>query len=259
MKKSGWKLAFALYSFTILVQVQSSTDYCEICENHIACGNDGSFSPSCDAGRKIINLDRFKGLIVHKHNKYRNKFAKGAMKFKPAARMATMQWDDELAELAELNVKRCEMAHDECRNTERFSMSGQNLAWSWTSGSLSAKKAIKHGIKDWFHEYKDANQRNLDKLRFDGPVIGHFTVMVNDLNTHVGCALLIQPKDGGKESFFACNYAQTNILNRPLYIKGRPASKCIKGKNRKYPALCDVSEPIDPNEPHKLKRRRERW
>ncbi|CAD7083425.1 unnamed protein product [Hermetia illucens] len=251
MKNSGWKLAFALYSFTILVQVQSSSDYCKLCKHHIACRNHGSFSSSCHPGRKLINLDDFKDLIIDKHNAYRNKFAKGALKFEPAARMATMQWDDELAKLAELNVKRCKMKHDKCRKTKRFPMAGQNLSKVWAGGWITAKGAIKSGINLWFKEYKHAKQSNLDKLRFKGPTTGHFTVMVNDLNTHVGCALVVQPTSSGSESFFACNYAQTNVIGTQLYIKGPPASKCIKGANEKYPALCDVSEPINPRKLHK--------
>ncbi|CAD7083424.1 unnamed protein product [Hermetia illucens] len=200
-------------------------------------------------------MDRFKDLIVDKHNAFRNKFAKGELKFEPAARMATMQWDDELAKLAELNVKRCKMKHDKCRKTKRFSMAGQNLSKMWSPGSVTAKEAVKGGINSWLKEYKNAEQSNLDKLRFKGRAIGHFTVMVNDLNTHVGCALLIQPNRRGSESYFACNYAQTNVMGTPLYIKGPPASKCIKGANENYPALCDVTEPINPRKLHKQQKK----
>lgn len=169
------------------------------------------------------------------------------MKFKPASRMATMQWDDELAKLAVLNVKQCVMKHDACRNTDRFKWSGQNLAWRWGRPAPSAEASIVGGIDSWFNEYKDATQANLDKYSSTKAVIGHFTAMVNDRNTRVGCGMLRQPKDNGAEFFFACNYAQTNILNRPIYVSGTAASKCTKGKNSKYPALCAASEPIDPN------------
>lgn len=41
--------------------------------------------------------------------------------------MATLQWDDELEFLAELNVRTCVVDHDECRNSYRFQNIGQNL------------------------------------------------------------------------------------------------------------------------------------
>lgn len=37
--------------------------------------------------------------------------------YEPAARMATLTYDNELAELAELNVRRCDFEHDRCANT----------------------------------------------------------------------------------------------------------------------------------------------
>lgn len=56
--------------------------------------------------------------IVSVHNKWRNQQALGQTpNYEPAVRMATMTYDDELAELAELNVRKCEFEHDSCSNT----------------------------------------------------------------------------------------------------------------------------------------------
>ncbi|KRF98156.1 uncharacterized protein Dwil_GK27581, partial [Drosophila willistoni] len=38
--------------------------------------------------------------------------------FTPADRMATVQWDDELAHLAKFNVLKCILKRDRCRNTQ---------------------------------------------------------------------------------------------------------------------------------------------
>jgi Cysteine-rich secretory protein family len=72
--------------------------------------------------------------------------------------MPELQWDDELAYFAELNVKQCKMSHDACHNTYAFPYSGQNLA------SFSAKpnfpddnEAIVSSVGMWFDEYKDAD------------------------------------------------------------------------------------------------------
>jgi Cysteine-rich secretory protein family len=57
-------------------------------------------------------------LLVDGHNKYRNMIALGKVSgFQSAKRMAKVTWNNELAKLAELNTKQCDMKHDDCRNT----------------------------------------------------------------------------------------------------------------------------------------------
>ena len=93
--------------------------------------------------------------ILHQHNQYRNLIAKGFDKYKPAARMATMQWNAELAQLAELNVKQCVMKHEQCHNTKNFKHSGQNLAYTnWYGMQMSVSQVVNNHIKAWFDEYK---------------------------------------------------------------------------------------------------------
>lgn len=77
--------------------------------------------------------------------------------------------------------------------------------------------------------------------------IGHFTQMSYDRATHVGCAFA-RYTDSYKTGLFACNYASGNIKGYRVYKCGRPSSGCIRGKNPSYPALCNVNEPIDPNQ-----------
>ncbi|XP_033150394.1 antigen 5 like allergen Cul n 1, partial [Drosophila busckii] len=68
------------------------------------------------------------------HNEVRQQWANGegnvALK---ACRMPTMRWHAELAKLAELHIKSCQMRHDECRNTQEFDASGQNLYLTGTT------------------------------------------------------------------------------------------------------------------------------
>lgn len=62
--------------------------------------------------------DDMKNAILNIHNKLRNEIALGNVEhYDQAANMATMEWDDDLAANAALNVHQCEMEHDECRNT----------------------------------------------------------------------------------------------------------------------------------------------
>lgn len=57
-------------------------------------------------------------VIIDAHNKNRNDLAMGnTPNYEPAVRMGTLRWDEELANLALLNARTCEFAHDQCRTT----------------------------------------------------------------------------------------------------------------------------------------------
>ena len=76
----------------------------------------------CDSGKKQIKItDAMKQQFFNAHNEKRNGIASGSVaRFGPAVRMATVVWSDEMAALAELNTKQCEMEHDKCRATGIF-------------------------------------------------------------------------------------------------------------------------------------------
>lgn len=62
--------------------------------------------------------DEIKKALLGVHNIYRNKIAKGEIpNYDSASNMATIEWDDTLAKFAEMNVRKCEITHDECMNT----------------------------------------------------------------------------------------------------------------------------------------------
>lgn len=60
-------------------------------------------------------------LILNQHNQFRSDIALGKFEgFPEASRMAQMQYCKELELPAALNVKQCNMKHDECRNTRNY-------------------------------------------------------------------------------------------------------------------------------------------
>lgn len=130
--------------------------------------------------------------------------------------MATIQWNDELAYLASLNVKSCQMRHDACRNTDEFSWAGQNLAWIGYFNPLNTTANALKGVDMWYSEVANTKQEHIDAYpaNYNGPDIGHFTVMVADRNTHVGCAVSTYSVQGQSYKAFlmACNYAATNVI-----------------------------------------------
>lgn len=126
-----------------IASAQFSFDPCDssLCnagETHVACGNSGNWSPSCAPDKKLIPIDEdLKSKILATHNKWRNTAAQGKSSSLPgltASKMATIQWDDELAKLAELNIKKCIFAHDQCENTKMYKYVGQNIGISAMPG-----------------------------------------------------------------------------------------------------------------------------
>ncbi|XP_037818682.1 antigen 5 like allergen Cul n 1-like [Lucilia sericata] len=235
-----------------MVAAVSATDYCSnsICNNgarHIACGHSGQFAPSCPADAEMVTIDdNLKQVLVDAHNEKRNFIAGGGdARHSPACRMATMEWDDELAAIAALNVKQCQMNHDRCRNTDAFKYAGQNLAWMGFFGDVDHAEKLKESVEMWYSEVKDSQQAYIDSYPngYSGPAIGHFTVMMADRNIRVGCAASMYTEGGFKNYLVACNYATTNMINFPIYASCQKAgTSCTTGTNPQYPNLCSVSE-----------------
>lgn len=88
-------------------------------------------------------------------------------------------------------------------------------------------------------------------LSFFSRVIGHFTAMVNDRSTAVGCSYSTFKTRLNSKSFnsylFACNYASTNIIGCPVYKSGNKGSSCVGGTDNIFNGLCKSTESIDAN------------
>lgn len=87
-----------------------------------------------------------KKALVNVHNQKRNEIALGKVpNYDQASNMQTVEWDDDLAAKAALNVKQCSMTHDKCAP-------GQNLATSMTTGRLDKTPAnlAKMAGGQWF-------------------------------------------------------------------------------------------------------------
>lgn len=139
-----------------LVQLQELADIC-----------------SPDAHVVRITPDR-RNMILNALNDYRDRIARGdLMGFKPATRMATLQWDPELASFAELNVKRCALVNDHCRNSEQFRNVAQVVAeGGWQSAPSddptdttleyhTENEVINATLEQMFAEYKECSMRDI--------------------------------------------------------------------------------------------------
>lgn len=121
-------------------------------KKHIACNNNEEFSSGC---LYPAMLEMFPDRIDHilsKHNSIRNLIALGQMKpkFEEATRMPLIKWDNELARLASLNVKKCKFEVDFCFDKENFEHFGQNIAiWDTSYGPVNYTLLIDEMLRNW--------------------------------------------------------------------------------------------------------------
>ncbi|XP_016934795.3 antigen 5 like allergen Cul n 1 [Drosophila suzukii] len=230
------------------------TDYCQsslcnVLKKHIACRNKGEFSKQCPADAQLVNLSGLHDLILDEHNALRNVLAAGKVTNLPQPdRMATLQWNAELEDLATLNVKQCVLQHDPCHNTPDFHNSGQNLAsinitLLQGEGNHTDECLIKESIGGWWNQSANITKEQLQRFPKGklGDSIRNFAVMARDNNTFVGCAAVRFEKPAGHPQFLlACNYASNYIPEWPIYRE--KAIGCQSGSDTKYPALCKPGE-----------------
>lgn len=156
-----------------------------------------------------------------------------------------------MAEHAALNTKQCVMRHDSCRGTSQFNFAGQNLAMGWSS-SVNVDNSIQQFIEMWANEHVYTRVSDILSLQGvnggNGNAIGHFTAMVNEKMTHVGCAMSLFDDGSWRAALFACNYAFTNFIGRRVYQNGATASQCVTGRDSIFNNLCTINEPIDVND-----------
>ena len=135
---------------------------------------------------------------------------------------------------------RCKFAHD-CHETKKMPFSGQNIAGDFGE---DLNKIAYNNVDNWYSEVKKSDQSAIDNCCQNYLVNGHFTQIVRDKCTKIGCAVGIIPYNGDKMTYTVCNYSYGN-LDGKAYASGAPASECKSGNNPQYPALCSSAENID--------------
>ncbi|TRY68227.1 hypothetical protein TCAL_05216 [Tigriopus californicus] len=147
-------------------------DYCFITKAHTACNAKG-YGAKCTRvlGDGVSKFE--KAEIMRVHNEFRAKLANGLEKRgRPgpqpsAADMEEMEWDDELARVAQAHANECKFAHDcaDCRRVERFGV-GQNL-YIYKQTQESAATDWTRAITDWYDEVKLFSKRSVKPFRCD--------------------------------------------------------------------------------------------
>jgi len=180
------------------------------------------------------------------HNRLRSRVAMGSTRQPSAADMMELQWDEELATVAQRHADQCDVGHDcnDCRRVSRFKV-GQNV-WRGRDSRYRGPD-WKYIINDWFSEI-DIFPGGADILNYRlTPGTGHYTQLAWGETSLVGCGLIIHRSSAVDQLFtryYVCNYGRGgNRLRKKMYQPGRPCSSCpqASGCSSRYAGLCDRS------------------
>ncbi|XP_016983419.1 antigen 5 like allergen Cul n 1 [Drosophila rhopaloa] len=246
----SFKFLILVISLVILCQGENycRKDLCPEGTTHIACPLNESFGPACSKNASVVKINQNDiNALINAQNLVRQKWASGKAKIpRIACKMATVEWNEDLAKLAELNAKGCVMKHDNCRNTEKFRLSGQNLmnVGFWQSNGaqmqITAKELFELAVHNWAAEEKHITAADLNIFPKNNPLtIGHLTALINEQSYAVGCAIVTYNLNAFLRFNLACNYAYTNVINHSTYSEcPKAGSQCPKGLSSQYPPLC---------------------
>ncbi|KAF0298536.1 Venom allergen 3 [Amphibalanus amphitrite] len=128
--------------------------------------------------------------------------------------MPDLQWDSELAAIAQRWANQCKENHDQCRNVKRFQV-GQNAAWTWGSPLDWTKGAM----QGWFQEELPYFRQNDLVFRSgrdpgSGKQIGHLTQIIWADTKYIGCGYSASPEGSWVKRSYICNYGPAAIAQR---------------------------------------------
>lgn len=224
----------SLLLVTALTVSAEATDYCTditTCSDHTMCKytTDGP-SSSCSKVLERGVTDAQKTEIVDAHNAIRRAVKAGDYLHKnlPAAQtMPDLQWDAELATIAQRLANQCVFKHDLCRDVARFQV-GQNMANAQVmQGSPANWTAVVNG---WFFKELEKFSQSQTDLTFTESSykngIGHLTQVIWGNTTVVGCGFIGTEYKYVVDGFtydlvdrlLVCNYGATgNVIGHQIY------------------------------------------
>ncbi|XP_017077525.1 antigen 5 like allergen Cul n 1 [Drosophila eugracilis] len=235
-------------------------DYCNeyLCPSeiaHIACENYGEFDESCGSEATILKFPmHLRTYLLATLNDFRNTLAMGKYPaFRPAARMATLRWHEELAGLAKFALRRCDNLEEYCSNTDEFRyVSFIYGSTKWLHQEKNPKSIMEYVLKFWMDDYKGCSMAhiNAEKPPKDGQCRGYFTQLAQDQAGHVGCAILMRRSHSSRlyQYGLLCHFSRGKIANELVYRESaHPGSRCYAGTHSIYQGLCSPEEHVNPN------------
>lgn len=228
-----------LLSAYMVAVVLGEEYYCKFSPKHTLCRFQG-VSNKCGKvfTRGVSEKEQWR--IVDYHNKLRSMVATGATPQPPAANMMEMEWDEELAAIAQRHADQCKFEHDcpDCRKVSRFSV-GQNLFVSY--GNIRDGTDWKQPMEAWFdEEIRDFPSSHISPFKYVQKA-GHFSQLAWATTTKVGCGLTTYTHGKFVGRMYVCNYGKAgNMIGGSMYSIGQGCSACPENTHcsSDYPGIC---------------------
>lgn len=230
-------------------------------ENHTLC------RPAADCEIQVAGIEnQVKQLILKLHNHYRNLIATGNQTdMPPATNMMELEWDDDLASVAQAHANQCHFDHDcpSCRQMEKFTDVGQNLCLDRTTRH-NPQPDWESCIRRWYDEVSMFPNNTRSPFVFDVPT-GHFTQMVWATTWKIGCGYTRYPSTERPfvyDLLYTCDYGPGgNLVGGDMYEDGEVCSKCPEGTccgsgcdgqavETRFKGLCKSTTPEGPMASH---------
>ncbi|XP_063585060.1 venom allergen 5-like [Penaeus indicus] len=241
----------SLLPVLLLVGMARQTRPCEyrsVDPRHTMC----AFRPGQCSGKSLLRTGGITckdiETIISTHNTLRQKLSMGQVRNQPPAlNMRAMEWDDELAAVAQRWADQCMPGHDRSRNVPRFTV-GQNVAAAWTfDRDLGDTPDFATQVEAWFNEVNQYGfpKGNVDPFRFN-KATGHYTQMVWAETHLVGCGYAYyKDPSRGYTKIYVCNYAPGgNVIGGSMYKMGYPGQPYCVGDglipSPSYQGLCEA-------------------
>ncbi|XP_066974698.1 uncharacterized protein [Macrobrachium rosenbergii] len=225
---------------------ENGSPYCSFTPLHTLCLHEGT-GPDC--GNQVVSVvvrPEEAAFIVSEHNRLRSRVATGQERRgspgpqPPAANMMLMEWDEELARVAQSHADQCIFMHEcsACRRVSRFGV-GQNL---FTSAQMKRDNTAEWSvvINTWYNEVDVFNPNYIRPYQYT-PAIGHYTQMIWYNSYVVGCGFTMYRQGVWWRKLYTCDYGPGgNIIFSQAYLPGDPCSSCPPGTScsLQYPGLC---------------------
>ncbi|XP_037078550.1 CRISP/Allergen/PR-1-like [Pollicipes pollicipes] len=233
---------------SLLAVASAQSEYCRFTPKHTLCQFQGT-GPHCDQLQAREVSAQEARYIVAEHNELRAKVASGretrgkTFGQPSAANMNQLEWDDELAKVAQRFADQCMFGHDclDCRRVARFKV-GQNV-YSSSSTRLDNSPNWRQALYAWYDEVARFNPQNIEPFVFSSP-LGHYTQLVWAKTSRIGCGYTLYKEGPWWTKLYVCDYGSTgNFQDGQMYERGAPCSRCPSGTScsNQYHGLCTGS------------------
>uniref|UniRef100_T1JAR1 Cysteine-rich venom protein n=1 Tax=Strigamia maritima TaxID=126957 RepID=T1JAR1_STRMM len=217
----------SLFIFQFLFSVnEANCKYKNLSSTHTMCIY--SAKVACKAIERGITPSDVK-VIVDSHNTIRSQIAIN----KSASNMLKMEWDPELAEVAQRLVDQCKYQRDcfDCRVVERFFAVGQIIHRTRKTAELA--KNLNDTSSEWkriiqiWGKPKVKISESVRKSYVSKEAHNTYSQVIWAESQYVGCGFISFVNTNQVVKMYVCNYGPAgNMLEEPIYQSGAPCSAC---------------------------------